>query len=607
MSENLPYLEEHQGVEPKEYSAEEYKPTTEERKAIGLVKKLFKKSKAARKDYDGNWLRYYHFFRGKQWEENRPSYRHSEVVNLVFQNIQSMLPLLTDAKPRFEYLPQEPGDRPLAEVMNQVAQADWEKYNWSEELYEVLLNGAIYGTGISELSFDPEKHYGLGAICYKSRETMYVFPDPEAKNFDKDCEFCITIEPRDIDKLKAENPEKAKYLKADFNDALDGEKNDLGNELKFKSPVDDRNTNLVESGHAESLSRKNATLVITAYVMDKAIIEEEKTKEDGSVVYVSKKKYPKGRKIVLASGVVLEDGPMICDHGEIPLQKWVNYPLPDEFWGMGDVEQLIGPQKTFNKLVSFSIDVLTLMGAPIWVVDSTSGVDTDNLINRPGLVVEKEPGSEVRREAGVQLQGWVMSMIDRFKEYFDQVGGSQDVTRGVPTGGVTAAAAIEELQNAAQTRVRQKARNLDWYFQKLGQHYASMVMQHYTAPRVFRLTNAEGVNSFFKMHVEETPDGKKEMVVQRFNEKGAIEPGPYGEEISRYQIKADLDLRVSTGTALAFSKAKRKDDLLGLYDRQIIDAEEVLKGLDYPNWEAVLQRMKEQQAAAAEAQAQAPA
>jgi hypothetical protein len=44
-----------------------------------------------------------------------------------------------------------------------------------------------------------------------------------------------------------------------------------------------------------------------------------------------------------------------------------------------------------------------------------------------------------------------------------------------------------------------------------------------------------------------------------------------------------------------------------LFDRQIIDAEEVLKNIKYPNAEAVLKRMAEKQAQAAQAEAMANA
>ena len=65
-------------------------------------------------------------------------------------------------------------------------------------------------------------------------------------------------------------------------------------------------------------------------------------------------------------------------------------------------------------------------------------------------------------------------------------------------------------------------------------------------------------------------------------------------------------MRVSTGSSLPFAKAEKEAKLLNLFDRQIIDAEEVLKGTDYPNFQAVLQRleMKKQQEAQAAMMAQ---
>lgn len=586
-------LPEHAASSSPPDNSNSYNPSLEEKKVIKYVTKKFEKSKKVKAQYDYKWLDYYKMFRGKQWKEQRPSYRHSEVVNLLFQTIQSQVPIMTDTRPKFEFLPQEPTDYELAEILNEVTQADWVKYNWMYKLTEVIYDGHIYGTGMSDLVYDPKKN----EICYRSVDPFYCFPDPVAVDVNEQSEYFAFAEPMELSKIK-EKWEKGKYVKADLIDLMQGgSKTDLG-PIRFKSPTDSR-TFVEGDGSSPNLEYKDQALVITLYCKSKE--EEEYTtksmnEETGleEEAVLSKLKYPNGKKIVIASGVLLEVGPNPYDHGEFPYHRWQNYILPREFWGMGEIEQLEGPQKTFNKIISFALDVLTLMGNPIWVVDNTSGVDTDNFLSRPGEVIEKEPNSEVRRVEGAQLQPFVLQLIDRYKQWFDQIAGSQDITRGVSPGGVTAASAIADLQNAAQTRIRQKSRNLDCYLQQLGNQYKSNVFQFYTVPKIYRITNKEGLEKYFKFHIDpETRTAR----VENFSPEG-LSMG-----VDEYQVRGDFDVRVSTGSSLPFSKAEKEDRLTKLFQLGIIDDQEVLKGLDYPNYEAVLRRIEEKKAQMAQAEA----
>jgi hypothetical protein len=256
------------------------------------------------------------------------------------------------------------------------------------------------------------------------------------------------------------------------------------------------------------------------------------------------------------------------------------------------------------------MDVTMLMGNPIFVVDTTAGIDTDNLVNRPGLVIEKTPGSEVRREMGVGLQPHVLAIIDRMREWFDGISGSSDISQGIKPQGVSAASAIVELQQAAQTRIRLKSRNLDAYLQDLGRHYLQLIMQFYSIPRIVRITNKEDpkLNDYFKFQIDtnedESGEKKKSFKMSRYNLNP--EDGKYYEgEIEENEIVGNFDVRVTTGSSLPFSKTEKESRLLALFDRQIIDAEEVLKNLDYPNYQALLNRIAEKQAQQAQAAAAA--
>lgn len=604
----------------KEPEATHYAPNEAETRAIQLVERLFSKAKKHRSSYDANWPKYYRLFRGKQWDKPRPSFRHAEIVNHIFKTIQSTVPIQMDSRPRFEFLPEEPQDFELAEILNQAAESDWVRNNWSLQFLEVLYDANLYGAGLSSLVYDKDANYRAGKLCYGSTDPIYFFPDPDALDVNNKCGFVVHAEPMDVSKVKRKYPKHAKFLKPDLMD-LSSSFKDLAQERR-QSPGDNF------AVHTESMNDsadKDRALLITCWIAPEYLVDDyeevENKKPDGSVEYEQKAKWPNGRKIVICNKVLLEDGPNPNEDGEIPFQRLLNYVLPREFWGISEVEQLEGPQKTFNKLLNFALDVLTLMGNPIWVVDTNANIDTANLVNKPGLVVEKAPGSEVRREEGVQLQPYVLQLTEKMVEWFDSVSGSQDVSRGVQPTGITAASAITSLQEAAQTRLRQKSRNGDYYLQDLGRQWLSRTFQYRTAPEMYRLTGKDGVEKYFRMHVEEfqkmadteevdpvtgqvsvvqAPTGEigKQMIVQPYQQNGLMNIA----EQKVFEIRGKFDVRVSTGSSLPFAKAEKEQKLLNLFDRQIIDAQEVLKGMDYPNWEAILERM--QQKAMADAQAQ---
>lgn len=601
----MQYLAEHQAPPQDSPEGDNYEPSDQDKKDIKLAEKLFEQAKKYRSRYDEKWNDFYNMFRGRQWKEQRPSYRHSEVINLIFREIQSSVPIQLDSRPKFDFLPMEPSDIELAEIMNQVCEADWTRYNWLAQLTESVFDANIIGTGIGGMYFDQKKELGQGAICFDSEDPFYHFPDPSARNFNNRMKYHNKAEPMSIDEIKAKWP-NGKYVKADV---VNISRMDVWDRDKVRVTSPTQALVMADNSQQSENSDNPEALVTTLYLDGEYEIEEkseESVQDDGTlnVKFVQVKKYPKGRKIVVANKVVLESGEMDCDDGKIPFARLQNYVNQRQFWGISDIEQLESPQKVFNKLISFCLDVLTLMGNPIWVIGDGSGVDTENLFNSPGLVVETSDVNQIKREEGVQLQPYVLQLIDRMKNWFDDVSGNQDVSRGARPEGITAASAIQSLQEAAQTRIRQKSRNIDAFLQELGQLYVARVFQYYTAPRIFRLTNDDGSMKFFKFHVEQSDEGQK---VARFRPYTQGEDGKHYEDQEKViEIRGQLDVKVNTGSTLPFAKSDNQNKALALFDRQIIDDEEVLRAFDYPNWQAVLARVtQKKQQAAMEQQAQA--
>lgn len=606
-------LPEHQAPEATNTGPAEYSPSAEDRRTIKLVNQIFEKNKKARKKFDSNWLDDYKMFRGKQWKEARPSYRHSEVINLIFKSIQGQVPILTDSRPKFEFLPQEPGDAELSEILNHVATYDWERNNWQMVLTEIIYDAHLYSTGIGYMGFNQALCDGAGDIVYESGDPFYAYPDANARQVNDGRQRSRTFvyaEPIDVTVLKREYPDKAQYIKSDLVDLSQSNKYETAND-RIQHIVD--TPTVQEGGSSYDLGNKDQALKITCYLYSEDFDEEEKKKlgEDGleTSEYEQKLKYPNGRKVCMANGVILSDGPIPYDDGLFPYAKLVNYMDPRSFWGISDIEQTKSPQKIFNKLVSFALDVLTLMGNPIWKVGTGSGVDTDNLFNRPGLIVEADDIDQVKREEGVQLQPYVLQMIDRMEGWFEGISGNRDVSEGVNPTGVTAASAIADLKESAQTRLRLKSRFIDACLQDTGQLYLSRLFQFRTSPQIIRVTANPAAVKYFKFYIEHYEDeygeAKKRAVTRDYNQDPVTGRWAESIEAKQYEIRAGFDVRVATGSALGFAKAQKLDKASLLFDKGAIDEPELLKAADWPNWEAVWARVEEKRAMKAQAEADA--
>lgn len=598
-----------------------YQPTDEEKKSIELVEKLYSKAKGARAAYDDKWLDYYRMFRGRQWKDQRPSYRHAEVINMIFTAIQGSVPILTDTRPKPEFVPTEPGDLEIAQILNDCLDSDWNDGGWSMVLTEMAYDGHFYGTSFGSLKYDASAAMGAGRIVFTCEDTFCIYPDPYARDVNKRSNYFVFAEPAAVDHLKRDFPDVAKYIKPDLLDMSRSDRQNFSDNIRHRQAGDSRT---FSEGNASTLESKDEALKVELYIHDPEYCEEE-VKEHNSDTgleeskYLQKLKYPNGRYLVTASGVLCGDGEIPYEDKKFPYIRWVNYLLPHEFWGISEVEQLESPQKIFNKLVSFALDTMTLMGNPIWVIPQDSGIDTDNVFNRPGMILEptsKEAAQGVRREEGVQLQPYVLNLIDRMKTWFDDTSGYTQASRGVRPDGVTAAAAIEALQESSQTRLRLKSRSLDETMVQMGKMYASRVFQFYDTPRVFRVTGNDNATRYFKFHVDKVPvvdqatgqptgEVSKIAKIKTFNlgDDGKYYEGPE----KSLQMTGEFDVRVTSGSGLPFEKNRIESQSYALFDRGIIDGEEVLKNIKYIGAEGVMKRMAEKAAAQAQAEAEAAA
>lgn len=585
--------------------------SAEERKTVQMVEKLFARYKQARYPYDSNWIENYKFFRGKQWKIARPSYRNSDVLNFIHSAIQTIVPIMTDSRPNIEAIPENPQDFEFAQIMTQLLRSKWDRDLFSQIVAEAIVDSCIYGVAISEQPWDQDMLQGLGDYNFQTVDPLYCYPDPRSRDInDNFGKGFITAIPTDLAEVKRKYPDKAHLLKADLSDIdmAKTAKQDM-DDYRIRSATD--NLTLVEGERPADVNQPDQILVITAWLKDDAIIEEKIQQSDktGKKVsaYRTRKKYPNGRKIVVANKVLLEDGENPYLDGKFPYCRLIDHILPREFWGEGEVDQLKGPQQIINKLMSYAMDIVELMGNPVWKNPTGSGVFSDSIVNRPGLVIDHNDGFEPKRERGEDVQPSIFQTFDRMRDVFEKISGVNEVTQGA-TPRNASGIAIEALQEAAQTRIRLKSRNVEAWLTQVGQQFASRILQFYSIPRIIRITDNPEAAKYFEIAINQTLDESGEVqamqaTVQNFEEVTDPNTGEVrlvAADTRVYEIKGNLDIRITTGTTLPFARAQKKQQAKELYQLGIYDAEDLLTDLEHPRKEAVLEKVKQREELAAE-------
>src|SRR5690606_9612951 len=106
--------------------------------------------------------------------------------------------------------------------------------------------------------------------------------------------------------------------------------------------------------------------------------------------------------------------------------------------------------------------------------------------SRPGQVIYKNPGGDVKRLEGSNLPNSLFSQLADIQSSMEYTSGIFPISFGVSPGSVTAASSLAILTENAQTRIRGKLRSMEVGLMELGKWYIALVRQFYTEPRIIR-------------------------------------------------------------------------------------------------------------------------
>ena len=519
-----------------------YEPTDKEKKLCEWVYSKFKQSYVAKAPLMKKWQEYMSAYEGTYFKnESRPDYKSNQVSNLVFSTIEAIRPIMTDNNPKFIAVPTSPEGQEFSTDVQMALDFEWEREKLATKLPAQLIPMLVYGTAVWFVQWNG-KEGEYGNINIKPIDPFNIFPDPLAENIDNS-EYIVYATYKNANQLKQMFPNKASAIE--------------GSRINMSELVANRDEN--------DSQEENQVLVLEMWCRDWTTMDENV--KDEQIL-----KYPKGRVITCLPelGIILDDKKNPYKDGKFPFVLMKNYDVPFKFWGVGEVEQILSPQIYINELTNQIIDNAKSTANMQWIIDKNSGIGQGKLTNRPGLVIRKNPGSEVRRDTPPPMPTYVRETIDVMKADIQDISGVLDSLKGEKQTGVVAASAILALQEASQSRIRLKIKIMESNLSELANMVYSRMQQFWKLDRWVRITDIEG--------------------------------NPLFREIGQRVLQNDYDLKVHAGSTMPVNKNAMMDLMIRLAQTNaedglpVVDRKAILEYLPVGDKKAITERFSELQA-----------
>ena len=523
-------------------------PTEKERKLVEWVYSKFKQAYVAKAPLMDKWKEYMSAYKGTYFQnKNLPDYKSNEISNHVFSTIETIRPIMTDNNPKFLAVPSTPAGMEFSADVQTALDYEWDREKMPLKLPAQLIPMLVYGNAVWFVQWDG-KDGEYGNISIKPVDPFNIFPDPLAESIDNS-EFLVYATYRNANQIKQQFPEKASAIE--------------GSRITMSELVAERDNNDTQDA--------NQVLILEMWCRDWVTMDE-------TVEGKKQLKYPKGRVITCLPelGILLSDKKNPYKDGKFPFVLMKNYDIPFEFWGVGEIEQIMSPQHYVNELTNQIIDNAKNTANMQWIIDKNSGIGQGKLTNRPGLVIRKTPGSEVRRDTPPAMPNYVREQIEVLKKDIQDISGVFDSLKGEQQGSVTAASAILALQEASQARIRLKIKLMEASLSELAQIVYSRMQQFWKLDRWVRVTDVEGNPSF--------------------------------REIGAQVLSNDYDLKVMAGSTMPVNRNAMLDLMIRLAQTNgedglpLVDRKAVLEFLPTGDKKAITDRFAELQAQQQQAQ-----
>ncbi len=424
--------------------------------AAANVLKEYKKAKASletRIVEDEQWWKLRH-------TEKTGSGETASVSAWLFNTLTNKHADAMDSFPEASVLPREKHDYEEAKKLSSILPTIMERNNF-EEIYSANWWYKLkHGCSAYGVFWNSNLEEGIGDIQIKKIDLLNVFWEPGITDIQRSRNLFV-VDLRDRDILESEYP------------VLRGQ--NIDNPIEIKQYIYD-----------DSVDVTDKVLVVDWYY---------KVRDESGKTVLHYCKFA-GENILFAS----ENTPQYkergwYDHGEYPIVLDCLFPEEGNLAGFGMVAVTKNPQMYIDKLNNAILENSLMAAKPRYFAKVNAGINEEEFLDwsKPIVHVEGDVDEERLRLINVApLPASCMNILQLKIEELKETSSNSDFNRGNAARGVTAASAIEALQEAGNKVSRDMLKTTYRAFTVVNYLCIELIRQFYTERRSFRISGTDG-------------------------------------------------------------------------------------------------------------------
>jgi hypothetical protein len=508
-------------------------PTDDEsqRRIVAWVNKRFIEARDARQAHQDRWDKYYKMYRSYTKKRSAGDWRSRVWMPIAFYVIETITPRLVAQLPEFTVYGVGPEDAQAAKVMEDLLQWASEASGLYMELVKALKSALMYGTGIMKVLYDEKTRYTiqrvpqmqqqtadvpLGQLDFDGNpitQTIVVGEEPTGEEIVTRVPYMayqgpvaeqVNIRDFFIDPI-ADSIESARYvIHRVFRDKAHMEK--MFKNGAYKRPPEENWQNFLVTKHPTQETQDLVGLG-GGTGTDKNLFQLLEVWTDDFVVTCTA-----GNEYA-AVLLRVERNPFA--HGEKPFVRLVDHLVPNEFWGIGELEPLEGLQDMLNTIWNTRIDNVRLTMNAMLVASMEYLVDARDLEMKPGGIIrvkEGIPADQVIEPITLpDTTGGARQEAEEIERMTEKVSGVSQYTAGLDSGTGAlnrTATGVALISEQGATRFAHKVKMAELTgFRNLARQFGSLLQQYMPQEMIVRVLGPMG-EPYYQMVTSESIGGK---------------------------------------------------------------------------------------------------